>query len=322
MRANRTSDNRLVERLAGRVRRESQDLTEVWSRLATVATRHPDLGRALSDAVRDDPELLREKGVFAWYASVNPEDPRLLNQAVQAAQADDDPQPVFHVASRLRPADAHRRELLELLTHPARRAPSSQLIGDDDIDLAVTGWRRIALARLLPDDPHARSLYRKLQEDLASGYRLNWTWPEAIEVTISLAPAAHLPHLALRIAERLQRRGVTLAGPHLVDATAYRIRRDAEAEEAVVAAITSPDAMNTSAATWDFDGLTYTAASTHRAHHQILLAGILATATGLPADVAAALAPLAASDSVLHDNPLMTPRPIRLAVLDLLDAAR
>ncbi|TKA09493.1 NACHT domain-containing protein [Actinacidiphila oryziradicis] len=316
------SDNRLVERLAGRVRRESLDLTDVWSRLATVAARHPDLDRALSDAVRDDPELLREKGVFAWYAGANPEDPRLLNHAVQAAQADNDPQPVLHVASRLRPADAHRRELLELLTHPRRRAPSSQLISDDDIDLAVTGWRRIALARLSPDDPHARSLYRKLQEDLASGYRLNWTWPEAIEVTISLAPAAHVPHLALRIAERLQRRGVTFAGPHLVDATAHRIRRDLEAEEAVIAAITSPDAMNTSTAAWDFDGHTYTAASSQRAHHQILLAGILGTATGLPADVAAALAPLADSDSVLHDNPLMTPRPIRLAVLDLLDAAR
>ncbi|KUL27331.1 hypothetical protein ADL12_30250 [Streptomyces regalis] len=42
----------------------------------------------------------------------------------------------------------------------------------------------------------------------------------------------------------------------------------------------------------------------------------LATATGLPTDVAATLAPLAHSDSVLHDNPLMTPRPIRLALLD------
>jgi hypothetical protein len=260
--------------------------------------------------------------VFVWYADANPEDPRLLNYAAQAAQADNDPQPVLHVVSRLRPADTHRRELLELLTRPTGRTPSRQLSSDDDIDLAVTGWRRIALVRLLPDDPHAHSLYRKLQEELASGHRLDWTWPEAIAVTINLAPAAHVPHLALRLAERLQHRAVIFAGPHLLEATAHRIRRDPEAEEAVIAAITSPDAMDTSTAAWDFDGRTYTAASSQRAHHQILLAGILGTATGLPADVAAALAPLADSDSVLHDNPLMTPRPIRLAVLDLLDAAR
>lgn len=115
---------------------------------------------------------------------------------------------------------------------------------------------------------------------------------------------------------------ISLAGPHLVDATAYRIRPDLEAEKAVFAAITGPDAMNTSTAMWDFDGRTYTAASSQRSHHQILLASILGSVTGLTTDVAAALAPLSDSDSVLQDNPLMAPRPIRLAVLDLLDAAR
>ncbi|MFC4607754.1 hypothetical protein ACFO9E_07985 [Streptomyces maoxianensis] len=316
------SDNRLPERLAGRLGRKPPVLTDVWSRLANVAGRHSDLDRALNDAVHDDPELLREKGVFAWYADANLEDPRLLDYAAQAARADNDPQPVLHMVSRLRPADAHRRELLELLIHPPGRRPSPRLIGDDDIDRAVTGWSRIALARLLPDDPHAHSLYRKLQEDLAGGYRLDWTWPEVIAVTINLAPATHVPHLTLRIVERLQRRDVTFAGPHLLDATAHRIRRDPEAEEAVIAAIASTDTMDTSTAAWDFDDRTYTAASSQRVHHQILLAGILGTATGLPADVAAALAPLADSDGVLHDNPLMTPRPIRFAVLDLLDAAR
>ncbi|MFD7283615.1 hypothetical protein ACFV80_43150 [Streptomyces sp. NPDC059862] len=85
-------------------------------------------------------------------------------------------------------------------------------------------------------------------------------------------------------------------------------------------AITSPDTMDTDITSWHFHGRTYTAAPSQPDHHQILLASILATATRLPADVAMALAALADSDSVLHDNPLMTPRPIRLAVLDLLDA--
>ena len=87
-------------------------------------------------------------------------------------------------------------------------------------------------------------------------------------------------------------------------------------------AIVSPDSMDTSASAWDIREPTYTAAADRSAHHQILLSGILSTASGLPADVAAVLAPLAESDSVLHDNPLMTPRPIRFAVLDLLDVTR
>ncbi|MFI5830058.1 NACHT domain-containing protein [Streptomyces sp. NPDC051578] len=316
------SANRLPERLVGRLRRNPPDLTGVWSRLANAAIRHPDLDRALNNAVRDDPKLLREKGVFAWYAKANPEDPCLLKYAAQAAQAENDPQPVLSVVDRLRPTDVHRSELLELLVHPSGIKPSRQLISDDDIDVTVTGWRRIALARLLPDDPHAHSLYRKLQEELASGYRLGWTWPEAIAVTINLAPAAHVPDLILRFAERLQRRAVTFAGPHLLDAAAHRIRRDLDAEEAVIAAIISPDNMSTSTVAWGSRSRSYTAVSSEPPHRQVLLAGILATATGLPADVVTALAPLADSDSVLHDNPLMKPRPIRFAVLDLLDAAR
>ncbi|MEU6230700.1 NACHT domain-containing protein [Streptomyces sp. NPDC047042] len=314
--------NRLPERLAGRLSRTPPDLTEVWATLATVATRHPEVDRALGDAVRADPELLRDKNVFAWYADTNPDDPGLLHQAVQAARTDNDPQPVLHVAGKLHPLDAHQHELLELLTSSPGRMPPSQLINDDDIDMAVTGWCRIALARLLPDDPHAHSLYRALKQHLAGTYRIDWTWPEAIAVTINLAPAAHVPHLTLRIAERLQRRDADFAAPALIEATAHRIRRDPRAEQAMIDAITSPDTMDTSVAPWHLHGRTYTSGPSRPAHEQILLAGILATATGLPADVAAALAPLADNDSVLHDNPLMTPRPIRLAVLDLLDAVR
>ncbi|MYZ34894.1 NACHT domain-containing protein [Streptomyces sp. MnatMP-M17] len=314
--------NQLLERLTGRLSRTPPELTKVWATLATVAARHPELDRALSNAVRADPELLHDKDVFAWYADTNPDDPGLLRQAAQAARADNDPQPVLHVAGKLLPLDAHRRELLELLIRPPGRKPSPQLISDDDIDMAVTGWCRIALARLLPDDPHAHSLYRALQQHLAGTYRIDWTWPEAIAVTINLAPAAHVPHLTLRIAERLQRRSADFAAPTLFEAAAHRIRRDPQAEQAMIDAITSPDTMDTSATPWHLTGRTYTAAPSQPAHQQILLAGILATATGLPADVAAALAPLADSDSVLHDNPLMTPRPIRLAVLDLLDTVR
>ncbi|MEV7678080.1 NACHT domain-containing protein [Streptomyces sp. NPDC088341] len=316
------SDDRLLARLGGRLRRDPSDLVKVWSRLANVAARHPDLDRALNDAVRTHPELLRDKGVFAWYADANPEDPRLLGYAADAAHAAKDPQPVLHAVSRLRPADVHRHELLRLLTHPPDRRPSARLISDDDIDWAVTGWRRIALARLLPEDPHAHSLYRKLSEALTGGHRLGWTWPEAIAVTIGLAPAAHVPHLILSTAERLQRRDAHFAALDLLDAAAHRIRRDPEVEEAVIAAIISPDNMDTSASAWDIREPTYTAAADRSAHHQILLSGILSTASGLPADVAAVLAPLAESDSVLHDNPLMTPRPIRFAVLDLLDVTR
>ncbi|WP_159025248.1 NACHT domain-containing protein [Streptomyces pluripotens] len=314
--------NRLPERLAGRLSRTPPELTTVWATLATVAARHPELDRALSDAVRADLELLRDKNVFAWYAETNPDDPDLLHQAAQAAQADNDPQPVLHVAGKLHPLDAHKRELLELLIRPPGRKPSPQLISDDDIDMAVTGWCRIALARLLPDDPHTHSLYRALQQHLAGAYRIDWTWPEAIAVTINLAPAVQVPDLTLRMAERLQRRDAGFAAPALLKATAHRVRRDPQAEQAMIDAITSPDTMDTSAAPWQLKGRTYTAAPSQLAHQQILLAGILATATGLPADVAAALAPLTDSDSVLHDNPLMAPRPIRLAVLDLLDTVR
>lgn len=141
-------------------------------------------------------------------------------------------------------------------------------------------------------------------------------------MTINLAPAVHLPDLTLRIAERLHRRDADFAAPALLETTVHRIRRDLHAEQAVIDAIISPDTMDTSAAPWHLHGRTYTAAPSRPDHQQILMAGILATATGLPTDAAAALAPLADSDSVLHDNPLMAPRPIRLAVLDLLDTVR
>lgn len=188
--------------------------------------------------------------------------------------------------------------------------------------MAVTGWRRIALAHLFPDDPHTHSLYRALQEHLAGTYRSDWTWPEAIVVTINLAPAVHLPDLILRTAERLHRRDADFAAVALLAATVHRIRRDPHAEQAVIDAIICPDTMDTSAAPWHLHGRTYTAAPSNPDHQRVLMAGILATATGLPADVTAPLAPLAESDSVLHDNPLMTPRPIRLALLDLLDTVR
>lgn len=314
--------NRLLERLAGRLSRTPPELTEIWATLATVAARHRELDGALSDAVRADPELLRDTKVFAWYADTNPDDPDLLSRAIQAAQANNDPEPVLHAADRLHPLDAPKRELLELLIHPPGRKPAGRLITDDDIDMAVTGWRRIALARLFPDDPHTHSLYRALQKHLAGDYRIDWTWPEAIAVTINLAPAVHLPHLTLRMAERLQRRDADFAAPELLEATVHRLRRDPHAEQAVIDAIISPDTMDTSAAPWHLNGRTYTAAPSRPDHQQILMAGILATATGLPTNVSAALAPLADSDSVLHDNLLMTPRPIRLALLDLLDTDR
>ncbi|WP_329362990.1 hypothetical protein [Streptomyces sp. NBC_01483] len=314
--------NRLLERLVGRLSCTPPELAEVWATLATVAARHLELDGALSDAVRADPELLRDTTVFAWYADTNPDDPDLLSQAVQAAQANNDPEPVLHVADRLHPLHDPKRELLNLLIHPPGRTPAAQLITDDDIDMAVTGWRRIALARLFPDDPHTHSLYRALQKHLAGTYRIDWTWPEAIAVTINIAPVVHLPDLILRIAERLHRRDADFAAPALLEATVHRIRRDPHAEQAVIDAITSPDTMDTSAAPWHLHGRTYTAAPSNPDHQKILMASILATATGLTSDVAAALAPLADSDSVLRDNPLMKPRPIRLALLDLLDTVR
>ncbi|MEU9269129.1 hypothetical protein AB0E04_27285 [Streptomyces sp. NPDC048251] len=245
--------------------------------------------------------------------------PNRVSQAVQAAQANNDPEPVLHVADRLHPLHAPKRELLELLIHPPGRTPAAQLITDDDIDMAVTGWRRIALAHLFPDDPHTHSLYRALQKHLAGTYRIDWTWPKAIAVTINIAPVVHLPDLILRLAERLHRRDADFAAPALLEATVHRICRDPHAEQAVIDAIISLDTMDTRPAPWHLHGRTYSAASSRPDHLQILMAGILGAATGLPTDVAAALELLADSDSVLHDNPLMTPRPIRLAVLDLLD---
>ncbi|MFI8879196.1 hypothetical protein [Streptomyces sp. NPDC055243] len=53
-----------------------------------------------------------------------------------------------------------------------------------------------------------------MTEPCKSTYRIDWTGPEAIAVTINIAPVVHLPDLILRIAERLHRRDADFAAPH------------------------------------------------------------------------------------------------------------
>ncbi|OKJ85718.1 hypothetical protein AMK33_38745 [Streptomyces sp. CB02400] len=314
-------DGKLPERLTGRVSGRKRKFAEVWSRLAPVASRHPHLHRALSEAVDNEPELLREPRIFTWYADSNPADPQLLPLAVQAVPAND-PWPILHVWGRQPLSDRLRTALRKELTRTADTPSGPRLLADEDIEAAITGWRRIALARLLPDDPYASSLFRQLHQHLANGRRMGWSWPEAIEVSVGLAPPAHVPHLICRLADRLQRRGFTAGGRTLLEAAVHRLRRDPEAEEAVIEAIIRPGTPDADFPAWRLQGRTVSPAPSAGAHQQLLLAGVLATATHLPAAVATALAPLADSDAVLHDNPLMTSRPISLAVLDLLDTTR
>ncbi|MGA5193131.1 NACHT domain-containing protein [Streptomyces exfoliatus] len=315
-------DGKLPERLAGRLGGRRPDLTEVWARLAPAATRHPDLNHALSQAVGNDPELLRDPAIFAWYADSNPTDPHLLRMALQAAEAANDPRPVLYVADRFPLTDPQRATVKEALIGTGRTSPASRLLTDEDIEAAVTGWCRPVMARLLHDDPYAHSLYRQLSGHLAAGRATGWQWPDAIAVTVGVAPPGHLPHLICRLADQMQRRGFINGGLHLLDAAVYRLRRDPLAKDAVVAAITSPGPVSADLPRWFPRNRRIGASLSSRAHWRILLAGVLAASTYLPASVTTALTLIADSDEVLHDNPLMTSRRVALAALDLLDATR
>ncbi|MFD3807525.1 hypothetical protein ACFWTC_28865, partial [Streptomyces sp. NPDC058619] len=313
--------NQLVERLAGRLGQRDSKQAQVWSALAPAAHRKPEVGRALQDAILRDPELLRDRQVLTWYCESNPSDPQLMDLAVQAAEAGypgGDPRSVLDLVGSAPVSPVSRQALLNRLIQRPGRVQAPALITDEVIDMYVTGWRRVALARLLPEDPHAQSLYRNLGAMLGSKGRSDWTWEQACEVTIGLAPPTHVPILLLRLSERLHRLGEDYAAAHLVDAAVHRLRRDPEAEEAVLAAVLQPDSIDMSTPLWRSSDVPR---GTDIAHQQVLLASVLAAATGLPPAGAKALTPLTGMQSALGDNPLMTPRPIALVVLDLLDAA-
>ncbi|MFC9330799.1 NACHT domain-containing protein [Kitasatospora sp. NPDC057015] len=317
----RQCNNQLIDRFSSRSARRDPARPAVWSALAPVARRHPDVERALQDAVLAHPELLRDRRVLAWYSESNPSDPRLLDLAAQAADmgrsVGSAADAFLDQVSAPTNAQAHR-DLLTLLVQQPGHGRVPALINDEEIGFHISGWRRVALARLLPDDPHAQSLYRWLGAVLESGEGIDWTWEEACAVTIGLAPAAHLPILILRLSARLHRRGENYYAPDLVEAVVHRLRRDPAAEVALVAAIIHPDGIDASTGMWQAPD---TVGDTSPAHQQILLAALLLAATGLPPAVTEALAPLTSADATLADNPLMTPRPVALAVLDLLDAA-
>ncbi|MFB7676931.1 NACHT domain-containing protein [Kitasatospora purpeofusca] len=320
------SGGQLIDRLVGRYGRMDDDRTAVWSALAPAAQRYREVDRALQDAVHASPDLLRDRRILAWYRENNPADARLLDLAVQAADArphDGDDADTFldHVDSVTAGAAADGG-LLGLLVQPPRSGDAAVLISDEEIGVRVSGWRRIALARLLPEDPHAASLYRwletALESDEESDEESDWTWGQACEVTIGLAPAADLPILILRLSAHLHRLGQDYAVPGLVEAAVHRLRRDPAAGESLIAAVNRPDLIDTSTHLWQpLD----TVDDTAPAHRQILLAALLLAATGLPPAVTETLALLTASEDTLADNPLMTPRPIALAALDLLDTA-
>ncbi|MEV0535129.1 NACHT domain-containing protein [Kitasatospora sp. NPDC050463] len=315
------SEGLLVERLSRGFGDSEYRRAQTWSALAPAATRSADLSRALHDAVLAHPELLLDRQVLAWYGQGDSSDPRLMDLAIQAADAQygGEPDPVFDLVGSSPLTPAARQSLLNRLIDHRDHPEASALITDKNIDFHVTSWRITVLARLLPDDPHAQSLYRRLVAASITDDALHWTWEQICAVVFGLAPAAHLPVLVLRISAQLQRYGDEHAAKYLVEAIIHRLRRDPEAEAAAIAAVLEPESIEMRTPLWaSADQFR----DTDPRQQQILLAAILTAAVGLSQEVADALIPLAHADDVLGDNPLMTPRPLALAILDLLDTAR
>ncbi|MFE6383816.1 NACHT domain-containing protein [Streptomyces roseolus] len=314
-------DGKLPERLAGRFNGPRSKLTEVWARLAPAAARHPDLDHALRQAIVSDPELLQEPLIFSWYADSASTDPHLLRMALQTADAASDPHPVLYVADQLPLTGSQRTTVREALSTAEHPSPA-RLLDDEDIEATVTGWRRPVMARLFPDDPYAYSLYRWLNGRLAEGGTLDWSWSDVIAVTVGIAPPDHVPHIICRLAEQMQRRGFTYGGSHLLDAAVHRLRHDSRAKDAVAAAIVHPSPAPADLPRWFPRARKTEPVPSSQVHRQILLAGVLAATTYLPASVTTALTLISGSDEVLHDNPLLASRQVGLAALDLLDATR
>ncbi|MFD4132636.1 NACHT domain-containing protein [Streptomyces goshikiensis] len=307
----------LADRLAGRLHRPGQQPTHVWSQLAAVADRYPAVERALTDAVRKDGGLLTDRRVLSWYLRRQQEVERAVGQAIKAAEdfPGDDAGPLLDLMEDTRLRARHGRTLREEIGRAARR----RLTADDGTAPVLTGWQRVVLARYFPEDPLAEALYRRLEAAIRSGRADGWTWLDAVEVTIGLAPARHLPVLLVRVAGVLHRRGMEAVGPDLAAAAAHRLRRDPAGAEAVASAIVTPGAVRADTSLWastDAHG----PPGTTEVHAQVLLAAVLATAVPLPEEVLGTLTSLATHDGVLHDNALMAARPVRLAALDLLSS--
>ncbi|MFH8635625.1 NACHT domain-containing protein [Streptomyces goshikiensis] len=308
----------LAERLAGRLHHPGEQPTHVWSQLAAVAERYPAVEQALTDAVRRDGGLLTDRRVLSWYLRRQEAEERAVGQAIKAAEdarPDDDAGPLLDLMDDTRLRARHGHELREEIGRAARR----QLTADDGTAPVLTGWQRIVLARCFPEDPLAQALYRCLEAAIRSGRTDGWTWLDAVEVTIGIAPAEHLPVLLVRLADVLHRRGMEAVGPDLAAAAAHRLRRDPAGAEAVARAIVSPGAVRADTPLWAPEDA-HGPLRTREVHAQVLLAAVLATAVALPEEVLATLTSLATHDGVLHDNALMAARPVRLAALDLLSS--
>ena len=205
-----------------------------WNYLALVADRQQLLGQELAQAVADQPALLDNDGVLAWYASTHRGDENLTDILISRL---DDSTNARTLASMLLadPRDlglapdtvqGRLRSLFrpDRLWHPPYQSGTLETLSDGfpDDDLIRKFWDMIAEPRRRgePAGMHPRTYY---------------------PLAYAAVPAEELLDLLARDTERMAAWGDTYFDTHFSRAITRRLRRDASARAKIEAFILAPE---------------------------------------------------------------------------------
>lgn len=312
----------LFERLNSTSERQRRTVDEqrrhVMSALATVASRYPAIAEMLRSEAEIDAALRQDRRFLLWAKEENRGDEGVLRALVaklgeEAHRMDD------HILDALLdrdswnvPDEAFKVALIE----DAARAGSRRI---------YVGSKLAAYVQLFPADSVSIAALRELESWFRSDIttRAQRAWDDTLAIAFATVDAQDLPAIVTRAHTRLRMGMSNLYLPMFTKPLLRRLRVDADAVEALRAALRDPMSISEDspilAAPWD--PIAEACPDLQPLQRTYLFAVVLRQAGGLPqqdATVATRVLEAASPDTVV-DNPFTNHEgPLCLAVLDLI----
>ena len=211
-----------------------------WNYLALVADRQPLLSRELAQAVTDQPALLNNDGVLAWYASTHRGDENLTGILLSRL---DDGTNARTLASMLL---ADPRDL-GLAPDAVQERLRSQFRPDRLWYLPFQSGALEALADGFPEDDFVRKFWDMIADARRRGEPAGMHPRTYYPLAYAAVPAEELLDLLALDTARMTAWGDTYFDTHFSRAVTRRIRRDTSARAKIEAYILAPETADTSA---------------------------------------------------------------------------
>ncbi len=211
-----------------------------WNYLALVADRQPLLSRELAQAVSDQPALLNNDGVLAWYASTHRGDENLTSVLVSRL---DDGTNARTLASMLL---ADPRDL-GLAPDAVQEWLRSQFRPDRLWYLPFQSGALETLSDGFPDDDLVRKFWDMIADQRKRGEPTGMHPRTYYPLAYAVVPTEELLDLLALDTARMAAWGDTYFDTHFSRAVTRRIRRDASARAKIEAYILASETANASA---------------------------------------------------------------------------